>query len=817
MANVKDGASKTLNRVTKWDNVGTPSISDSIIHDDGANVGIGVTGPGAKLEVEGDAASAGSESIALKVTDGSVAMFEVVDASDDSMGSPDNRVTLFRSRDGQMCVVPKDSTSTAIQEAINYLVGQSTDAEDVGGIVYLPAGTYQITSDITIGEGQVASPTGLRRGSGIQIVGAGPYATILEIDSGASATKALHIRGGQWADGTPYPATNVVIKDLAITIQSGGTDGIHTGIQNDYAFNMTVDNVRIEGNDASERFEYGIVCGCWTNLFKGCRIYYTREAGIRFTFGTLSDASSTVHSANLNTVLNCDVEYFRAAATGNGYGIWIGNGTGSAKNRGNVIIGSQAQNNDASSGVGIYLDENSEGTTVTGCYFEATAKAVYVDSENNAIMSNYYLGCPTMIDVEASKKAGNVILRNSPSSETGEEYPVWSGDLDIADTTDLASEDSLNENSFATHDKWETGGDGDFDDTGGNATYSHTSGPASPARTSWLVQSAANLKVAGVGNRWYKLTYTVSSVTGSDNISSFVLTSAFAETTQSLYAEEGTHEHYFRSAAAPTNFVIAATSIDDCSFVLDDLYLKEVQGGDAIVSGLITGGGTSGIKVLSNGYTGIGTTSPSALLTLKDASAALLVLNASDTPIARLGVNASGNAQLDARDTNGNVRAQLVTATSAAYLDLKDSSSTTVRVYSNGASYFNGGNVGVGVTDPDEKLEVNGVIKVDAGNYSLKLEENDIRFNRNGISYIRNDTGSSSTILFSVNSHATMELVDQKVSIASDSLPAEALDVNGNIQVSGSGNGLILKSPNGHRWKLTIDNNGSTTWTDLDA
>jgi len=44
---------------------------------------------------------------------------------------------------------------------------------------------------------------------------------------------------------------------------------------------------------------------------------------------------------------------------------------------------------------------------------------------------------------------------------------------------------------------------------------------------------------------------------------------------------------------------------------IDNLSLREMMGGDVVVRGLITGGGTSGIKVQSDGKVGIGTRSPS--------------------------------------------------------------------------------------------------------------------------------------------------------------------------------------------------------------
>jgi hypothetical protein len=78
-----------------------------------------------------------------------------------------------------------------------------------------------------------------------------------------------------------------------------------------------------------------------------------------------------------------------------------------------------------------------------------------------------------------------------------------------------------------------------------------------------------------------------------------------------LTCRNGTRAVYFKSTAAPENFSIWAKPVSG-SFKLDDVSLKEFQGGDVIAHGLLTGGGTAGIKVLSNGAVGIGQTSPAS-------------------------------------------------------------------------------------------------------------------------------------------------------------------------------------------------------------
>ena len=58
----------------------------------------------------------------------------------------------------------------------------------------------------------------------------------------------------------------------------------------------------------------------------------------------------------------------------------------------------------------------------------------------------------------------------------------------------------------------------------------------------------------------------------------------------------------------------AVGGIADDKVHVDNFSIKEVQGGDINLYGLITGGGINGIKVLGNGNVGIGTTNPSESL-----------------------------------------------------------------------------------------------------------------------------------------------------------------------------------------------------------
>ncbi len=205
--------------------------------------------------------------------------------------------------------------------------------------------------------------------------------------------------------------------------------------------------------------------------------------------------------------------------------------------------------------------------------------------------------------VTINTNASDLIL--SPASNVGievvtpaEKLSVFDGNIEAYDSNDLASE-SLDEVDFATHAKWDTVGD--FDDTGGNAAYTHSGG------TGTLTQTSGNMVISGVGNRWYKFTYTVSAVTETGTLAA-TITTAFAASAVTLTVDtNATDTVYFQSTASPGNFIISATSdTGGDTFTIDDVTLKEITGGDAIVNGLVTGGGTKGIRVLANGDVIIG-------------------------------------------------------------------------------------------------------------------------------------------------------------------------------------------------------------------
>jgi len=168
---------------------------------------------------------------------------------------------------------------------------------------------------------------------------------------------------------------------------------------------------------------------------------------------------------------------------------------------------------------------------------------------------------------------------------------VWGGDQNIVDPTDLGSE-SLHDGTFTDepgHAQWGVSGGWDAAFTGNKAVYNISGGAGN------LTQTALNMAYVVKPNRQYQFTYTVSSAASSP---AATITTAVASSATALTLTNGAQTTNFKSAASPGTFTINATA---GVFSLDGCSLKEVTGGDMLLSGKLTGGGSLGLGIDGSG------------------------------------------------------------------------------------------------------------------------------------------------------------------------------------------------------------------------
>jgi hypothetical protein len=133
--------------------------------------------------------------------------------------------------------------------------------------------------------------------------------------------------------------------------------------------------------------------------------------------------------------------------------------------------------------------------------------------------------------------------------------------------------------------------------SGGKAIYTRS---ASGSGT--LTQTNATLATKLKPNRWYRFTYTTSSI--NTTVNAYIDPSGVSQEIVYLrsvnVSQAGTYTTTFKtnSSAATRDFVITGygtAASDTCYF--DDFSLKEIISGDVVANGKFTGGGTSGLSI----------------------------------------------------------------------------------------------------------------------------------------------------------------------------------------------------------------------------
>ena len=251
-------------------------------------------------------------------------------------------------------------------------------------------------------------------------------------------------------------------------------------------------------------------------------------------------------------------------------------------------------------------------------------------------------------------------------------------------------------------------------------------------------------------------------------------------------------------------------------------------------------GGTSLLSVKDNGNVGIGTTSPG---TFTDWSVGKILDMGSPTIIHNaiaLGVTNTINAQVAGslmfyNNSNSSSTYNATTSKNIAYI------SSWVKTPDNNTGNDSGGelafytkpeagisaeamridsnaNVGINATIPETKFHVKGgdangwVSFIDNTSNNSRLNLGSRTSNSGAIQSSRIDTGAQTDLL--------LQPISGNVGIGI-AIPTEKLDVLGNIKASGDvevsdlSKGIILKSPDGTRYRIKVANGGTLTVTAL--
>ncbi len=135
---------------------------------------------------------------------------------------------------------------------------------------------------------------------------------------------------------------------------------------------------------------------------------------------------------------------------------------------------------------------------------------------------------------------------------------------------------------------------------------------------------------------------------------------------------------------------------------------------------------------------------------------------------------------------------------------------------------FPSGSVGIGTTSPGAQLEINNPGASTVANFRLQGGAGgSIQFRNNSFPVGAISTDATGTMQFSTGTGSSGSTVSRITILGSSgnvgvgtNAPASKLEVDGgDIEVDDSASGLILRSPNGTRYRVKVDNSGNLTTT----
>ncbi len=154
--------------------------------------------------------------------------------------------------------------------------------------------------------------------------------------------------------------------------------------------------------------------------------------------------------------------------------------------------------------------------------------------------------------------------------------------------------------------------------------------------------------------------------------------------------------------------------------------------------------------------------------------------------------------------------------------ELRDTNGVTRLALTTSNAIFPSGSVGIGTTSPGAQLEINNPGASTVANFRLQGGAGgSIQFRNNSFPVGAISTDATGTMQFSTGTGSSGSTVSRITILGSSgnvgvgtNAPASKLEVDGgDIEVDDSASGLILRSPNGTRYRVKVDNSGNLTTT----